>query len=439
MHTSFGFDAIHGPIRIAESVAPFLADLLGCPEVQRLKRMRMLNFDAPVFQDLSSANRLSHTLGVAALACSLERYSHNHDQFLCWVAAAVLHDSGILPFGHLVEAALASRSPAFSHEKLVLGIVQGTYHATNRYHQILPGASLEAHRVLQKYGLNANDVVRLIEPDGKDTLVNASVDLDNIDSIHRMAYLLGYANAQANLAKLKMHMAVAGDRIVFDPDADPAVHVMAGLRRSIYASLIAHPSAVGYNAILHDAVGFAVSSEMITRETWYVSDLDLIAGLHSRDAREASVAVDAFAASYAYSLIDYVLISVPSEAAGSLAGLAQSIREGAVAAEGSWYVWFEHGKVERQLVIRRPEGAEIKFGGTRASCLFALVDKSRSGRKRTGFMLPKPRIDLRRRILHEASLLLADTPFKAVFPENFEEEYSLDVQRVRGASSLFDE
>src|SRR3954449_3534354 len=184
------WDLLHGTIDFGKGThADLLADLLATPEVHRLRHMRLMNFDVPYIQDLATAKRYPHSVGTCFLAQQLLAKSYLSDyQSRALLAAALIHDIGILPYGHLVETMLRKRNPAFSHESLVRQILHGTYHPTNTYHQILLGQSLQVSRILEKHHLDPENVLRLIAPTkGDQTAISSDIDLDNIDNIHRMA------------------------------------------------------------------------------------------------------------------------------------------------------------------------------------------------------------------------------------------------------------
>ena len=134
-------DILYGKISFEDAEERLLIEqLIATPEVQRLRFLRLLNHDVPFMQDLATARRFAHSIG-ACFAAS--RIIHNSP----WVdqktrreilSAALIHDIGILPYGHLIEREVSRIHQSFSHEVLVRGILTGTYHPTNVYHQILP-------------------------------------------------------------------------------------------------------------------------------------------------------------------------------------------------------------------------------------------------------------------------------------------------------------
>src|ERR1700760_2838595 len=91
------FDVLHEEMAFSsEPLGKLVADLITCPEVQRLRAMRLMNFDVPFIQDLASCKRFPHSVGAAYIAYSLVRRSFlSPNRAMAVVAAALLHDIGI--------------------------------------------------------------------------------------------------------------------------------------------------------------------------------------------------------------------------------------------------------------------------------------------------------------------------------------------------------
>jgi hypothetical protein len=79
-----------------------------------------MNFDVPLIQELGSAKRLPHSIGVCYLAQELgKRTLSSEDAVSILMVAALLHDAAIPPYGHLVEATLRKKHPNFNHEQIL--------------------------------------------------------------------------------------------------------------------------------------------------------------------------------------------------------------------------------------------------------------------------------------------------------------------------------
>jgi len=114
-------DVLHGFIRLG---LPFnrslLEELLVSPEVERLRNMRLMNFSVPLIQELASAKRLPHSVGVCFLAQEIaKRCLGSEKKVSTLMVAALLHDAAIPPYGHLVEATLRKEHPKFDHSEIL--------------------------------------------------------------------------------------------------------------------------------------------------------------------------------------------------------------------------------------------------------------------------------------------------------------------------------
>ncbi len=204
------FDCLYGPITIR---SPLFRDLAHTPEFFRLRNVRMMNVDTPLCKDLATASRFAHTIGVCHLA---EWLGHSRELSIAHqnavIAAAVLHDMGIPPFGHLIEQMFDEIDPPFDHESIARQIVEGTYAPENKYHQIYAGRTLQVGAVLDKHGVDRDIVFQLLEPRRFATLIVGAIDLDNIDNVLRMATLLGLGSYRDLAYRLASGLQVAHGR-----------------------------------------------------------------------------------------------------------------------------------------------------------------------------------------------------------------------------------
>jgi hypothetical protein len=107
-------DPLYGDIQLD----PQVASLVATPLMQRLRHIRLSNIDSLNMPGISGINRYEHGLGTMHLAGSTEIAMRlSQDDRLVLLAAALLHDSAIPPFGHLVEEALAVSGHNFDHER----------------------------------------------------------------------------------------------------------------------------------------------------------------------------------------------------------------------------------------------------------------------------------------------------------------------------------
>jgi HD superfamily phosphohydrolase len=183
-------DPVHGLISFTGAAERWLARLLGCPEVQRLRRIRALGLASLAFPG-GEHSRFAHALGSAHVmqryldrVRTLEAELPPHDRIddttaLAAVAAALLHDLGHGPYSHTFEAVLPG---APRHETW-----------TSR---ILLDPDTAVHRVLAEVDAGMPAVVeRLIHGESPvghlARAVSGTFDVDRCDYLMRDSYMTG--------------------------------------------------------------------------------------------------------------------------------------------------------------------------------------------------------------------------------------------------------
>lgn len=408
-------DILHREVHLAGEVAgPVLKDLLRCPELLRLRHMRLVNFDVPLIQDLATARRYAHAIGTCHVALRLAyRSGLGPDETRHLAAAALLHDVGILPYGHLVE-----RHLHISHEALVRAIVSGTYHPTNVYHQILPGRSLRLFSVLARHDLDAARLLTLVNPTpGASTPICGALDVDNLDNVHRMAALMGFADASSNVETILRHAFLTPGGLTVAAAAIPAIEMWLSLRSNIYSIMIAHPECVAYNAFLQDLVAAAVQLGLVSDAEWFLSDAELEKRLiHSPSS--ASLAAQLLTGT-TYDLLDYAWLRTSPPTAPSLA-LISANALGDVPVPGSQhFVWFDRDKTSRRVHITLVDGTDLVLGHDSESLLIALIDPgnvSNKHRRKYHNALAK---SWRRQVVDAVERHCGPLTQAPVFPEEF--------------------
>ncbi len=361
-------------------VVPLVMALLESTELQRLRNMRQMNFDVPLIQELGRSRRLPHSIGVAWLALTLaHRNGLSEVDRKTLVAAALLHDGAIPPYGHLVEAEFKHAGVDFRHEDALRYLILGGEEEGDFYRELLPNRYPEVSEVLEKYNVVPRHVFELVCPkDRGATPITADVDLDNIDNVHRMAVLLGMRGAKENAAKLAAGITLdTFSRMRFAEDASKPLEVWLDFRQQIYTMIIAHPQCIPHNAFQSDLVRAAVNNNLITATDWFLSEPEFEERLRQDDVTKDLAAQ--LLSGCEYALIDYVwLKDIPSERKLARSDVEEKLENGVVApvSDHSYFIWSERGLISRELRWDDALGVSHRTGKTSSSCMVALLRRS---------------------------------------------------------------
>lgn len=420
-------DILYGSVSFSDTAdVSLINDLIATPEVQRLRFLRLLNHDAPFMQEAATSRRFAHSIGTCVASSLLLRnapwLSGRRKQEI--QAAALIHDIGILPYGHLIERELARLDKSFSHESLVRSILLGTYHPTNIYHQILPNASLKVAAVLRRFDVDPEAVFKLICPTrGAASPIAASIDLDNIDNIHRMAALMGRVGARKNVRRLLNLMSLDSDmRLVFDPLALQYVRRWCRYREMIYTHMIGHPSCVAYNAFLQDLARRSVELGVITGDNWYLNEVDLESRLL---ATPDLIALSSqLRTGCRYRLLDYVWIAIDGSSSADIPSVSEeklfeALRPPPVP-RAEHRIWVEQNKVRRHLRLQ-VEGQDdpVTIGRQSTVVVVALIDPGCVSNEHRAAYERVDRVRWRLEVQELAKGMLSDHGMRFFYPEDF--------------------
>ncbi|MEJ2898123.1 HD domain-containing protein [Acinetobacter sp. NS-4] len=374
-------DILHGLIEFPDfdESTKLLRDLLNSTEINRLRNMRQMNFDVPLIQELGRSRRLPHSIGVANLAFKLSKKSLLDDRnSKVLLAAAIMHDAAIPPYGHLVESELKATS-SFSHERRVEELVRGKEGDFGNT-EIFEGKAPEVLKILEKHQTNVDHVMSLIRPsDGTKTPISADIDLDNIDNVHRMAAMLGWDNARENFNRLVNSITLNElQEMRFSNDALPHVRKWLEFREHIYTMIIAHKECIPYNALQADLVRLAIQKEIISPENWMLNEQEFEEKLR----REPSIRPLAMQliTGCEYSLVDYIWFKdFKSNKKLNNLEIVKSLTENLPEYKNDdygYFVWNEKGLISREIKLMKTNGEECTLGYNSTSCMIAYVKKT---------------------------------------------------------------
>lgn len=190
------YDALYGEIELC----PEIYELTKCPLVQRLRRIRLSNIDSLSMPGIANISRYEHSVGVAYLASQIG-FQHRLSQRdrIIIQAAALIHDTAITPFGHLVEEAIRYLGWDYEHEakwSLLFGSSE-VKELGGIDRQVYLGHESGLRRWGNKtFGVNAEaalkEILDAIMGKGKyGQCIAGEMDLDNLDNVTRIAYHMG--------------------------------------------------------------------------------------------------------------------------------------------------------------------------------------------------------------------------------------------------------
>jgi HD superfamily phosphohydrolase len=378
-------DVLHGLIKIVDDdISPLVQDLLKCTEIQRLRNMRQMNFDSPIIQELGRSRRLPHSIGVAFVALKMAQDSKlSLKKTKELVAASLLHDAAIPPYGHLVEAELNQRTEeGFKHAQIINNLINGTLGNKNKYLEILPGRTSEVLDVFSRHNIEADSVIKLISPlKNQQSPIAADIDIDNLDNVHRMAIMLGWDGVRENLKNIIAHSRITETgQLQFSDKCHPYLQKWLEYRQAIYTLIIAHPDCIPQNALQSDLVELAVDSEVITKENWFLTEPIFEEKL--RENGETKELAWQLINGSTYNLVNYIWLKdleiTPKLKNRHIKKHLMSIAK-KLGDNYSLFIWYEKGLIGREINWVDFEGRKHTTGKTTHSCMIALIKTTDGG------------------------------------------------------------
>lgn len=384
-------DVLHGLIKVSdENLQPLLLDLLNSAEIHRLRNMRQMNFDVPLIQELGRSRRLPHSIGVTQIAIKLAYKSKlDVEKTKVLVAAAMLHDAAIPPYGHLVESELKISAPNFKHEDILRKLIDGDFTSRGLYQELVPGEYPKLRFILEKHNINIEKLLELVSPkNGIESPISADIDIDNIDNVHRMAVMLGWHSAIQNFSEILTAASIdRHGRLCFEESARTNLEKWLGYRERIYTMIIAHKECIPYNALQTDIVRMAIKEEIITPDNWFIPEPLFEEKLRSANSSgHLRKLADQLISGCQYQTIDYVWFkNFNSDKKFTNYKIIEEIEsELAIDKDNyGYFVWFEKGLIAREIKWRSSDNKLHTIGKNSKSCIIALVKKTSGSTKKT--------------------------------------------------------
>jgi HD superfamily phosphohydrolase len=263
------FDVLYGQVDLDEIVAEILDRHW---ELRRLKHVGMMNFRSLSMHPLTHCSRLEHAIGTAYLA---QRFATanglDRRRRRTIVAAALLHDISCAPFGHSVEWALRASGRVDSHEVASLWTVKPKMAAaTSGRPLFLDSLPFDANA----FGLDLKYFEKLRTGSVGHTHIKSDhMDLDNIDSVFRMAHYLGieFATRDHVFALVdNLRTLPTEDHFAIIHSALPQATLWHDLRHEVYKAFIYDPEYLSFEMQVF---------ELVDRLTEIVGDPRELAGV----------------------------------------------------------------------------------------------------------------------------------------------------------------
>lgn len=282
---------IRDPLYEEFELPMFLRPLLFCWEVQRLRNVRLINVNSLPLSSLGEASRYSHTLGVLKLGLVvLETNNIKFDDFEArlLLTALLLHDLGTPAFGHSLEYVLMQRSGRNHVDTAVTAISGESARGTYLWSGAPASGSHAKLRSAIKDILGADFVNHCSSAlQGKGPIghlvSSATIDLDNIDNVFRMANALGLRNWKiSDPIDLSRALSVtrSDGKLTLRLPASELIATWATVRKSVYEILNLHPENLAGLAMLREAFEMHLkSSEDFGASAWWTVDSEILDSL----------------------------------------------------------------------------------------------------------------------------------------------------------------
>jgi HD superfamily phosphohydrolase len=284
---NFAIDPLYGCFKLD----PLVRALAVQPEIQRLRDVRLSNINSMFLLGTANISRYEHSLGVAHLAgLAADSLQLNERERLSLACAALLHDVGITPFGHLMEEAFRWSAIDFDHESRLRAIFLEGAEVGNVDAPLFRGRPAGVRRVIDRkefkqVGLQMEEVFDLKAGKGAiGKLLNGTIDIDNIDNVCRMAYHMGLPFRRQLGVELVQGFYIADGELSFDAECVSLIHEWLALREQLYDLLMTNPFDFVAKAMMIEAMRRALlgkdgSPPVLGEDDWKLTDSELVARL----------------------------------------------------------------------------------------------------------------------------------------------------------------
>ena len=271
-------DALYGDISFGEP----LVSLQKLPVIQRLRHVRLSNIDSVSTPGVAGCSRYEHAIGTAylALRAGIMQYLSEEERY-CFLSAAMLHDSAITPYGHLVEEAMQYIGKSVDHEeKWAILLADAQTEAGGVDLQVYCGRESGlrhwAYEIFESRSEIALDlifqIIKGIGPLGE--CVASKLDIDNLDNVPRAAYHMGLLVDRDLPIRIAKGMQLSDDHkhLVFSEKVISDIKTWLDLRRAVYDKFMLSADDFAGKIMLLSATLSALKLNIIHREDWKMTD-----------------------------------------------------------------------------------------------------------------------------------------------------------------------
>jgi len=275
------YDPLYGIIYLPR----LIWEVISCPELQRLREVRLCNINSLCLTGGANINRYEHSIGTCYLAMECLRNwpplnpltDEERKRFLL---AALLHDIVNGPFGHSFEyvESKVGYDPEKAFRHVVLGDTEQSYkYRLATLEPIFFGLQKELVMKLDNEDLEA--IGKIIAGRGRlGSLINGTMDLDNIDNVFRLAYHIGIVKSGTVPLNLARSLYVEKERIIINEEAVPLIGEWFEVRKKLYSFLLLNPEEFSAKCMLNEAIELARLKGGLTFR-WHDTDYDLLTKL----------------------------------------------------------------------------------------------------------------------------------------------------------------
>jgi len=269
------YDALYGPIYLPN----FIWDIISCPELQRLREVRLCNINSLCLTGGANINRYEHAIGTCYLAqVCLENWPPldpiSEKERRHFLLAALLHDVVSGAFGHSIQYI-----EGFEHEKDFEYAVTGEKGSKYQYKSISTEPIFFGMPREIPFKLSREDIEKIgeiIAGKGRfGPLINSTMDLDNIDNVFRLAYHIGLVKSGDIPLKLAKSLYIKNKKLIIRKEAVPLIEEWCRVRRKLYSFLLLNPEEFSAKCMLTEAIELAKIKKRLPF-SWYHVDFEVL-------------------------------------------------------------------------------------------------------------------------------------------------------------------